>query len=152
MNLGGAVVLRAVERDQHVIAEAAQGGQAAAGLQRMHRLFEQRMEEPWLDRIENGADVIVAGDVGHLEQRMAVRPALAFEQPALVREKRRALHEKDREGCHANIGHGEMAVAPVPPIRQSRAHAAHRVDERIKPSHSIVESVSQCRRNSEIAN
>jgi hypothetical protein len=141
------MVLGAVERDQYVATEAAQGGQASVRFERAHGFLERRMEQRRLDRIKHGADVVVARDVDHLEQRMAIRAALAFEQLALMGEKRRALHEEDREGPHPDVRHGELAVAPAPFVRQAGADAAHGRDERFKQFHAMVESVFSFPRN-----
>jgi hypothetical protein len=72
---------------------------------------------------------------------------LAFEQLALMGEKRRALHEEDREGPHPDVRHGELAVAPAPFVRQAGADAAHGRDERFKQFHAMVESVFSFPRN-----
>ena len=63
-------------------------------------------------RIEHGADVIVTRDPRHLEQRLAVGTAApaTLLQPALVRQKRRALHKEDSERRHADIGHGVARI------------------------------------------
>ncbi len=82
-HLGGAMIFGAVEGDQDVAfktwaavktwaAEAAHGVETAAFLQHRHGLVEQRMKQAGIDGIEHVADVIVAGNLRHLEQRLAV--------------------------------------------------------------------------------
>src|SRR5260221_879917 len=140
MHLGGAVVFGAVEGNQHVTAQTAERRQAIAGFKRPDRGVEHGLESAGRYGFEHCADVVVARDFGHLEQRLAVRAAAAFEQPALLREKRRALHEENRKRCHADIGHGVMDIAPASLVRQPGTDATHRRDERIEPLHAMVES------------
>jgi len=140
MHLGGAVVFGAVEGNQHVIAQTPERRQAIAGFKRPDRGVEHGLESAGRYRVEHCADVVVARDFGHLEQRLAVRAAAAFEQPALLREKRRALHEENRKRCHADIGHGVMDIAPASLVRQPGTDATHCRDERIEPLHAMVES------------
>jgi hypothetical protein len=144
-DLAGTMVLGAVERDQHVATE--QRRAAKPPFASSARTLERRMEQRRLDRIKHGADVVVARDVDHLEQRLVIRAALAFEQLALMGEKRRALHEEDREGPHPDVRHCELAVAPAPFVRQAGADAAHGRDERFKQFHAMVESVFSFPRN-----
>lgn len=109
------------------------------------------MEDRGRHGVEHRADMIVAGDFPHLEQRPAVRWALPFEQPALMGEKRWALHEEDRERRHADIGHGVMAVAAAPLVRRRGADATQRLAQRFELLHATVESMSRSVRNKNLA-
>ena len=143
MHLGGAVVFGAVEGNQHVIAQTPERRQAITGFKSASSVRIVASNTGWKapgDRGSSIANVVVARDFGHLEQRLAVRAAAAFEQPALLREKRRALHEENRKRCHADIGHGVVDIAPASLVRQPGTDATHRRDERIEPLHAMVES------------
>ena len=78
------MVLGAVPCDQHVAIEDPHGIQPAALLQLGHDIGEQRVEQGRVDRVEHGADLAVAGDLAHAEQRLAIRPAVTCLQMALV--------------------------------------------------------------------
>jgi hypothetical protein len=142
------MILGAVEGDQDVTFEswafktwafeAAQGVETAAFVQRRHGLVEQRMKQAGIDGIEHVADVIVAWNLRHIKQRLAVRAALALEQGTLMRRKRGALQEEDGKRGHADIGHRTMAIEPAPFIRQRGAETAHGVEKRSKPFHASV--------------
>lgn len=83
------------------------------GFEGANGLVEDGMEGRGRHRIEHGADVIGTGDFGHLEQCLAVRSALAFEQLALMGREGWTLHEENRERRHADIRNSIMAVAAV---------------------------------------
>ncbi len=68
-------IFGAVEGDQNVAAEPAEHAEAAARFECRQRGIERRIEVPRLDRVKHGANVIVAGDLVHREQRLAVRAA-----------------------------------------------------------------------------
>ncbi len=114
MQFGRAVILGAVQRDQHVAVEDTQLVERAGLLQFGERVGEGRVELRRLDRIEHGADLIVAGDPIHPEQGLAVGAALTRRQMPLMRQKGRALHEERGERGHAEIGHGVGRVLPLP--------------------------------------
>ena len=105
MNFVGAMVFRAVQRNQQMPIEAAHGLGAAGFPERGHDIVEHRIEMRRLNRIQLGAHLTVAGDLGHAEQCLAVRPALRGLQMALVRQERGALHEERGEGGNDEIGH-----------------------------------------------
>jgi hypothetical protein len=107
MDLPRAIILGAVERDQHVPAEPTEHVKPAIDLPELLDGFgKYRMQKCWRGRVEHGADVVVGGDFGDAEQAGAVGAAMAFLEVPLMRQKRRALHEKHREGRHADVGHG----------------------------------------------
>ncbi|MGH6855976.1 MAG: hypothetical protein ACREDN_11230 [Aestuariivirga sp.] len=152
MHLGGAVVFCPVQGDRQVATEAAERLQAITRFEPTHRFVEHTMEDRGRHLVEHGADMIVAEDFPHLEQRPAVRCALPFEQPALIGEKRGALHEEDRERRHANVGHGVMTVAAVALVRRRSKDATQHCDRRFELLHAMVESISRSSRNKNLAN
>jgi hypothetical protein len=91
------VVLGAVERDQHVRAEPPE---ALIPPERSSAATASRKPEQVIgrDRIEHGADVIVAGDAVDAEQGLAVRAAMAGLELALMIQEGGALGEEHREG------------------------------------------------------
>ena len=70
-----AKILRAIHGDQRMAAKAGQRRQGARRLHRRQRLVEQSMQAGRLDAIEHIADMIVAGNVVHSQQRLAIRAA-----------------------------------------------------------------------------
>ena len=64
-------------------------------------LVKQPIKTGGFDEIEHGADVIVAGDGRHAEQRLAVGATLpgAHAELTLMSQKRRALHEERRKAA-----------------------------------------------------
>jgi hypothetical protein len=122
MQLGGAKIFRAVERDQHVMVQPTESREPAAGLQHLHRMGKSRMEALRRHRVQHIANMVVARNPRHPEQRLAIRATVAvpLRQLPLMGQERRALHEKHRKRRHADIGHRVMAVFPTPLVRQTR--------------------------------
>ena len=100
-----------------------------------------------LDRVEHGADLIVAGDPVHREQGLAVGPSLARRQMPLMRQEGRALHEKRGERRHAEIGHGVDRVPPLPLVGDRQAATANGSDQAVRRGgHPATESTKSPRR------
>ena len=97
VNLLGAMILGAVQRDQQVPAEAAHRVEAARLLEFGHDVGEHRVEVGRRDGIEHGADLIVTWNLIDAEQCLAVRATLTGLQIPLMRQEGRVLHEKGRE-------------------------------------------------------
>jgi hypothetical protein len=142
--LGGAVILRAVQRDQHMAApRAAQMAEVvhpARSLQFAHDIGEHRLELRRRDRIEHHAYLAIAGDLAHAKQRLAVRAALASGQMPLMGLERRALHEEHRESGQPEIRHLILRILAPPPVRQRLAAATQRVDKPADDLHTHNES------------
>ena len=68
----GAEILGSVEGDQHVPIEPAKGVEAASVIQFVDDRGEHRVQQLRLGRIQHGADVVVGGDPGQLEQGLTV--------------------------------------------------------------------------------
>jgi len=98
------------------------------------------MEPLWLDRIEPGAYLAVAGDFAHPEQCLAVRTALAGLQMTLVRQKRRALHEKRRERGQREIRYVVGRVLSPSLVGKRPAATAQGIEKTILEWHVAVES------------
>jgi hypothetical protein len=130
----------AVERDQYMPVQAAHGVQAAALDQFGHEIGEHGMEHRWLDRIELGAYLAVAGDFARAEQGLAVRAALTGLQMALMGQKGRALHEERGEPGQGEIGHVVRRVQASPLVRQGPAAPTQGIEEAVQDWHKWVES------------
>ena len=95
-------------------------------LQFVEHIVEHRMEPAGLNRVKLRADLTVAGDLGHPEQRLAVRAAPFLRQMALVFQKGRTLHEENRKRGEPEIRHFILRVGPGPLLGQRQAAAAQR--------------------------
>ena len=134
-----AEVLGAVQRDQHMAAQPLERGEPAAGLERGKRSVEHREQRFGRHGIEHRADVVVGRDPLHPEQRLAVRRAAPALQRRLKGQKRRTLHEKHGERCHADVRHLIDGVLAPPAVRQGRTQGFETRDERFE-SHCELES------------
>src|SRR5271156_7091727 len=72
MQLYRAVIFRAVECDQHVIAQPTEGREPAASLQHFERAGKQRMEALRFHRVQHIPNMVVARNPLHPKQRLAV--------------------------------------------------------------------------------
>src|SRR4051812_10747792 len=79
--------------------------------------------------------MIVAGDLVQTEQRLAIRSPLSLLQTTLVRQERRALHEKQGKRRQANVSHRVARAASLPKVEQRVAAPAQRSDETIQDFH-----------------
>jgi hypothetical protein len=68
--------------------------------------------------------------------------AVPVRQLPLMGEERRALHEKHRERCHADVGHDVLAVLPTPLVRQTRTGLPQPRYEVLERAHTELESDS----------
>jgi len=135
------VVFRAVEGDQQAAAKPAEQIQTAGrALQPVDIFRERRMQQSRIGGVEHGADVVVAGDLGDAEQACTVGPAVPGLELTLVRQERRALHEEDRQGHHADVAHAVGRVGPPPLVRGPVQAAAQRSQQRIEQRHDRQES------------
>src|SRR5271156_2556542 len=137
-----AKVLGPIQRDQRVAVQAGQRRQRVRGLHRRHNLVEQRVEARWFDVVEHGSNVIVGRNMLHSQKGLAIRATLSnsFANSTLVRQKRRALHEKRRNPRQSDIPHRKLRVLPPPLVRQARAGPSDTLDQIIETAHRIVES------------
>jgi len=111
----------AIKRDQHPSIQALKRGQRPRCLDRpQEQLVKRRRRDP----VKHQADVIVGRDGRHPEQRLAVRSAMPALQLPLMRQERRASHEKDRESRQTDIGHVVFALTARPDalVRQPGAN------------------------------
>jgi hypothetical protein len=144
MQLGRAVIFGAVEGDQHVMAEPAKRRESAAALQQVKRRDQWRMKTFRRNPIQHVPNVIIARDLGHPEQRPAIRSPMPrpLRQVPLMGEKRRALHEEHRKRRHADIRYRVLAVLAAAPVRQPGAGLAHPRYQALKRSHTQLESAA----------
>ena len=144
MQLGGAVIFGAVERDQHVIAQPAEGREPAASLQHFEPAGKQRMEALRFHRVQHIPNMVVARNPLHPKQRLAVRATMPVpvRQMPLMGQERRALHEEHRKRRHADIGHEVLNVFPAPLVRQTRTGLPKCRYEVFGRSHTALESDS----------
>src|SRR5262245_30469598 len=62
------------------------------------------------DRIEQGADLIVTGQLLHVEEGVGVIVPFGLLQPALIFQKRRRLGEKNTKGAQGGIVDSVLGV------------------------------------------
>src|SRR5450755_420496 len=144
MQLYRAVIFRAVERDQHVIAQPAEGREPAASLQHFEPAGKQRMEALRFHRVQHIPNMVVARNPLHPKQRLAVRATMPVpvRQMPLMGQERRALREEHRKRRHADIGHEVLNVFPAPLVRQTRTGLPKCRYEVFGRSHTALESDS----------
>ena len=137
-----AKVLSPVQGDQRATVQAGQRRQRARGLHRRQSVVEQPIEARRFDVVEHGSNVIVAGNVLHSQQGLAIRPTVSdpFANLTLMRQERRALHEKRRKPRQSDIPHRKLQVLPAPLVRQARAGPSDTLYQIIEKAHRIVES------------
>src|SRR6266852_3660726 len=131
--------------EQHVMPQPTKGCEPAASLQHFHRMGKPRIEAFRLHRVQHIPNMVVARNLRHLKQRLAVRATMAVPvgQVPLMGQERRALHEKHRKRRHADIGHEVMAVLPTPLVRQTRTGRPQPRYKVLDRSHTALESDSR---------
>lgn len=140
MQLGRAVIFGTIECDQHVTVQATEFSQATTLLQGFERRREHRIEVLRRHRVKHVTNMVIARNLGHPKQRLAIRVAMPMplRQMPLMRQERWALHEEHRERCHADIGHRVMAVLAAALVRQTRAGLSQRRYQALDRPHSEV--------------
>ena len=134
------MVFGSIQRDQDVAIEDPHLAETAALLQLGHDIAKHRKEQSRIDRVELGAYLAVAGDLGDAEQGLAVRPALTGLEMPLVCQEGWALHEERGKRGEREIGHRITRVRALPPVGQSLAVAQQRSEKAILDIHAPVES------------
>src|SRR5512134_33047 len=110
MNGLGRKVVGAIEGHQQLIAKGAKMRQHATLFQALKDLNKHRIEVARCDRIKQLADLIVTGNLLHVEQGMGVILPFGVLKPALVLQKRRRLGKKDTKGTEGSILDGVSSV------------------------------------------
>ncbi len=119
MDIPGTMILGTVERDQHPLAEAAEHVEAAVDPPELLDGFgADRMQQRRGGWIEHIANMVVGGDFDDAEQVGAVGAAMPFLELPLMRQERRALHEKHREGRHSDVAHAVGRVHAATLVRK----------------------------------
>jgi hypothetical protein len=76
-------------------------------------LNKHRIEVAWRDRIEQRADLIITGNLLHVEEGVGVILPFGMLKSALVFQKRRRLGEKDAKGAQGGIVDGVLGVGTL---------------------------------------
>jgi hypothetical protein len=84
--------------------------QHAVLFQTLKDLNKHRIEVAGREWIEELADLIVTGNLRHVEKGVGVILPFGMLQPALVFQKRRRLGEKDAKGAQGGIVDGILGV------------------------------------------
>src|SRR5580692_11928467 len=135
------MILRAIERDQHMAAQPAEHIQATLGLPKLlDDLCEHRMQQIWRRRVQHVPDMIVARDLRQPEQRLAVGSPVALLEPPLMRQERRALHEKHRERCHPDVAHRILRVQATALVGKTLQASPQTTKKRLERSHALHQS------------
>ncbi len=104
-NLFRGKVWCAVQRRKEAAGERPVGLQRTALVEGLDDLEQQRREGWRGNPIEQVADLLVAGEAMHPEQRRGVVASALLLHPGLVVEKRRALSEEHRKGGEPGVLH-----------------------------------------------
>ncbi len=135
------MILRAIERDQHAPIEPAEHVEAAVNQPKLIEGFsEHRVQQGRRGWVEHVTDVIVGGNFGDAEQAAAVGAAMTRLEVALMGQKRRALHEKHREGRHSDVTHAIGRVQAKTLVGKPVQAASQESEQRIERSHTHHES------------
>lgn len=132
--------LGAVEGNQHMTAQTPEPVQALVTVQFAEHRREDRMQARRGHRVQQVANMVVARDLCHPEQRLSIRTPVSVLQLPLIRQNRRALHEKQRKRGQPDIGHGIAGVRAAPLVRKGRTALGQRVDHPLQRFHLPVES------------
>ena len=81
-------------------------------------------------RIEQVANLVVAGDLMHAEQGLRIVVSMGLVHAPLKLQKREALHEKDRKRAQPRICHAVVHVLAPPAIGQLGQRLAHELHHR----------------------
>src|SRR5580700_774899 len=136
-----AEILGAVPGDQDAVVKSREARPQRRRSEQLLHALEAGLQQRRIDAIEHVADIIVGGDCPDPEQALAVRAPLALLQGALERQKRRALHEKQGKRRKPEVRHRDVAAAPFPGVRKSRAHRAqlsHQRPQKLHPDGRIT--------------
>jgi hypothetical protein len=82
-------------------------------LQAREDLHKHRIEVARCERIEQGADLIVTGNLRNAKQGLGVIVPFGVLKPTLVLQKRRRLGEKDTKGTQGGILDGISGVGTL---------------------------------------
>jgi hypothetical protein len=113
MNGFGRKVVGAIQGHQKLMAKDTKMRQHAVLLKSLKDLDKHRIKSAWRERIEEFSDLIVTGNLLHVEQGMGVILPFGVLKPTLVLQKRRRLGEKDAKGTQGGILDGVSGVWPL---------------------------------------
>jgi len=125
----------AIKGHQQLLAQDTKMRQHAVLLKSLKDLDTHRIKSARGDRIEACSDVIVTGNLLHVEQGLGVMLPCGVLQPTLGRQKRRRLGEKDAQGAQGGILDGVSGVWPLfAMVRQWRDPSVQDAPEGIEAS------------------
>src|SRR5215831_19846904 len=144
MDLLGGEIFSAVQGNQHMRSQPPELIQAAVhAFQDRDRFGKNRIKQIRRRWIEHVPDAVIRGDLGDIEQGLAIRTGMVVFKPPLKIEKRRALHEKRRERCHPEIGDPIARIRPATRVGQPFQASAQQTQEAPKYRHPLLESDSR---------
>jgi hypothetical protein len=109
----GRKVVGAIQGHQKLMAKDTNMRQHAVLLKSLKDLDQHRLTSAGRERIEEFSDLIVPGNLLHVEQGMGVIVPFGVLKPTLVLQKRRRLGEKDAKGTQGGIVDGVSGVWPL---------------------------------------
>ena len=118
-------VLRPIEGEQHRAAHRAVGIHDACLLQGAEQVGKERLDGGGIGGVEQGADLVVRGDVVGPEQRPGVVFPPRLLQAAQIFQKRGALQGEHREGAQSRINHRVGCVLASPGVGKALKGTAH---------------------------
>jgi hypothetical protein len=127
-NLRGREVSGAIHGDEQRAIDRAIGLQVTQVVEPIEEVGKQGKELFGRDRVEEIADVVIRGDLGHLEQGRGVTAAFGQRHVSLKLQKRSALCEKDRKPAERRVYHCIVVVVVGAYIHQIFEHRAHLTD------------------------
>src|SRR5215831_17473244 len=143
MDFLGTVIFGSVQGDQYMIAQSAEGVQAIRyALQCCDHFSEDRIEQFRLRRIQHGSNLIVGGNLGDVEQGLAIRARMVILELLLMVEEGWALHEECRERGHPEVDHSIGRIRAATLVGEPFQASSQRVQEGRENVHPLLESDS----------
>ena len=132
LGLGGKIP-GGVQRDQPGVAHRPHGLQQTCFRKGAVQLIKEAKEVARFDRIQGLADVIIRGDLFHLEKGVGVVVATGLFHVLLKAQEGGTLGEEHSKGGHTDVRHGVRGILAGAPIRKpGRDHA--------KAIHHLIEA------------
>jgi hypothetical protein len=106
----GRKIVGAIEGHQELRTKDPKRRQHAVLFQPLKDLHKHRLEVAWGDWIEQLADLIITGNLLHVEEGVGVILPFGLVEPTLVFQKRRRLGEKEPKGVQGSIVDGVLGI------------------------------------------
>jgi hypothetical protein len=151
MDFAGTEMFGPVQRDQDLAIQASERFEHAF---RPDGFVKQRVERVRGGSVEHLTDMRIGWNFGHSEQRLAIRPSVAFFKPSLIIQERRASHEEQRERRQSDVGHCVRPVTAgvLAPIGKPGTDTAQFADQGLEDGHTAIESNFGARRQANRCN